>query len=211
MRFTFRNLFKTLIFIVLAYFIYLLGLITIQYIPVNFDVAFLAVKQEEIAKIHYQIAFFGHVYSSFFVVTLGLLQFSETIRKRAPKFHRLVGWSYVLLILLVACPSGFVIAIYANGGVLGQASFILLSFLWFLFTLLAFLAAIKSEFKRHRQFMIRSYALTLSAVSLRLFKYIIVSLFELPPMDTYKIVAVLGWTVNLIIAELYIRKSISNC
>ena len=55
--------------------------------------------------------------------------------------------------------------------------------------------------------MIRSYALTLSAISLRLFKFGIVTVLELPPMDTYKIVSVLGWGINLIIAELIIRKS----
>jgi hypothetical protein len=54
--------------------------------------------------------------------------------------------------------------------------------------------------------MIRSYALTLSAISLRLFKYIIVFIWHPLPMDTYRIVAWLGWVVNLIIAEIIIHK-----
>ena len=52
--------------------------------------------------------------------------------------------------------------------------------------------------------MLRSYALTLSAISLRLLKWIIVSTFEWPPMDTYKIVSWLGWIVNIVVIEMYL-------
>ena len=52
--------------------------------------------------------------------------------------------------------------------------------------------------------MIRSYALTLSAISLRLFKWIIVFIWAPPPMDTYRIVAWLGWVFNLVLVECWI-------
>jgi hypothetical protein len=45
-----------------------------------------------------------------------------------------------------------------------------------------------------------SYALTLSAISLRLFKWIIAVFWQLPPMDIYKLVVWLGWIINLIVA-----------
>jgi hypothetical protein len=54
--------------------------------------------------------------------------------------------------------------------------------------------------------MIRSYALTLSAVTLRAWKWSITNTVELPPMDVYRAVAWLGWVPNIIIAELLIRK-----
>jgi hypothetical protein len=53
--------------------------------------------------------------------------------------------------------------------------------------------------------MIRSYALTLSAVTLRAWKWTITNSFELPPMDVYRAVAWLGWVPNLIFVELLIR------
>jgi hypothetical protein len=57
--------------------------------------------------------------------------------------------------------------------------------------------------------MIRSYALTLSALTLRAWKYAITnSIGEVHPMDVYRIVAWLGWGLNLIIAEIIIRKKI---
>ena len=201
---------KIILYGLLIYFIYLLGLITIQYIPIRYDVAFLNIKHEEIKLTYYKLAFFSHVYTSIFVISLGLTQFSKTIRSRFSFIHKLSGKIYILLILLIACPSGLVMAYHANGGLIPQISFSILSILWFTFTLKAYTAIKKGNFQKHKNFMIRSYALTLSAISLRLFKYGIVSTFELPPMDTYKIVSVLGWVMNLAIAEMIIRRTAGN-
>lgn len=197
---------KIIVYSALIYFIYLLWLITLQYIPIKYDVAFLNIKQDEIKLDYYKLAFFSHVFSSIITISLGLTQFSITIRKRFSSIHKFSGQLYIGLILFIACPSGLIMAFHANGGIIAQISFIILSILWFIFTLKAFVFIKKGKFHKHRDFMIRSYALTLSAVSLRLFKYWIVSLFELPPMDTYKIVSVLGWVINLGIAEIIIYK-----
>lgn len=212
MKFTLNRFFilKLIFYGFLIYFIYLLGLITLQYIPIRYDVAFLNIKQEEIKLTYYKLAFFSHVYTSIVVISLGLLQFSRTVRRRFSFIHKLSGKIYILLILLVACPSGLIMAYHANGGLISQVSFTILSILWFTFTLKAYTAIKKGEYQKHKNFMIRSYALTLSAISLRLFKYGIVSTFELPPMDTYKIVSVLGWVVNLAIAEMLIRRTARN-
>ncbi|MFC6267382.1 DUF2306 domain-containing protein [Frigoriflavimonas asaccharolytica] len=195
---------KLLIYGALAYFIYLLFLITIQYIPINDEAGFLLIKQEEIKIPYYKISFYGHVYTSIFVICLGFFQFSTTIRKRFSFIHRWFGKFYIFLILFIASPTGLIMAYHANGGLISQISFILLSILWFVFTLMALLKIKIRLFLQHKNFMIRSYALTLSAVSLRLFKFLIVYFFELPPMDTYKIVSILGWTINLAIAELIV-------
>lgn len=190
---------------ILVYFIFLLLLITLQYIPISFDSAFLRVKQDEIQLVHYQITFFAHVYSSIFVIVIGLFQFSTALRKRKPNLHRWLGKIYVGIILFIAGPSGLVISIYANGGIIGQVSFTVLAILWLLFTYQGYRFARLGDFEKHRRFMLRSYALTLSAITLRLFKWGLVSFFELGPMDTYQIVAVLGWTFNLLVVEIYLR------
>lgn len=196
--------FKYLLWIAYAYFSYLLLLITLQYIPLNFDVAFLRIKQDEIQLFHYKIAFFTHVYSSIFLVAIGWMQFSVYIRKKYNKLHKLIGKFYILIILLFSGPSGLLMSYYANGGIISQTAFILLSLLWMIFTYLSYYYAKKLDFKKHQKFAIRSFALTLSAISLRLFKFIIVFLFQPLPMDTYRIVSWLGWTFNLLLAEILI-------
>ncbi len=196
-----KNIFQLLCYVALMYFSYLMLLITLQYIPIDFDVAFLSIKQDEIKLLHYQFAFFTHVYTSIFVLLLGMFQFSSYIRIKYSSFHRTAGKLYISLILFFAGPSGLVMGYYANGGWVSQISFCLLAVLWMVFTYKAYVHARKKDWRQHKNYMYRSYALTLSAISLRLFKWIIVSVFELPPMDTYIIVAWLGWTVNLLVAE----------
>ncbi|MEM6725569.1 MAG: DUF2306 domain-containing protein [Bacteroidota bacterium] len=196
----------------LGFFTYLMVLITAQYIPLRLDVAFLRIKEAEIARPYYQVAFFSHVYTSVFVLFFGIFQFSSWIRTQFPKFHRRSGMIYVVLILVFASPSGLIMGIHANGGLIAQVSFILQALLWFIFTYQALRFAKTNDWSKHEAFMLRSYALTLSAISLRLFKWIIVHTLEPPPMDTYRIVSWLGWTVNLALVEWYIyhRRSVSK-
>jgi len=187
-----------------GYFSYLMILITMQYVPIKLDVAFLNIKQEELSLRYYPIAFFTHVYTSIFVLLLGLIQFAPGIRNLFPKAHRTVGKIYVFLVLILASPSGFIIALHANGGWYSRISFVIQAVLWFVFTYQAYLYALRKKWGLHRNFMMRSFALTLSAISLRLFKWLIVGAFELPPMDTYRIVSWLGWLINLAVVEVYI-------
>jgi hypothetical protein len=62
------------------------------------------------------------------------------------------------------------------------------------------------KFKEHKQWMWRSFALTLSAITLRMWKVIIVYLFHPNPMDVYQIIAWLGWIPNILIIEYLITK-----
>lgn len=190
---------QTIIIILFIYFAQLMVLITLQYIPINYDVSFLQLKSE-ITLLHYRIAFFTHVYSSIFVLILGFFQFIPIIKKKYKKTHRIIGIFYVLIILFLSAPSGLVMGYYGNGGVYSQFSFCLQAILWFILTLMAYRFAIKGQYVKHFNLMTYSYALTLSAISLRLFKLIIVNIWQPPPMDTYKIVVWLGWVFNIIVA-----------
>jgi len=58
--------------------------------------------------------------------------------------------------------------------------------------------------------MYRSFALTLSAITLRLWKVILVYLFQPAPMDVYQIIAWLGWIPNIILIELYLFKKFKS-
>ena len=190
----------------LAWFSYLLLLISLQYIPFSSDVAFLRIKMDEVQLPYYIFSFKAHVFTSFFLLLAGFTQFSKWIRTQYRLLHRRLGWSYITILLLISAPSGLVLGWHANGGWISQLAFVILGVLWMYFTIQALRFAIQKDWVKHRNFMIRSYALTLSAISLRLFKYIIVFIWHPLPMDTYRAVAWLGWVVNLIIAEIIIHK-----
>jgi uncharacterized membrane protein len=180
--------------------------IVFQYIPAGTDTAFLGIKQEYVELPYYLPAFYIHVFTAIFALPAGFTQFSRYLLKNYPSIHRLNGKVYVFSILFLGAPSGFIIGIYANGGIWSRISFCLLAALWVFFTAMAWNKAIKRQFKQHKAFMYRSFALTLSAVTLRAWKYGLIALFHMRPMDTYRIIAWLGWTLNLLIAEIIIYK-----
>jgi hypothetical protein len=191
---------------VYGFFCYLMLEITLQYNSFARDVAFLKIKQDYTSLAHYRIAFYVHVFSAVFVLLAGFTQFSKHIRVSYPVIHRYSGRIYVYITLLLAAPSGFIIGLYANGGLASQIAFCLLAILWWYFTWKGMTTALHRDITSHRDFMIRSFSLALSAITLRAWKYAIVAAFHPKPMDAYKIVAWLGWTLNLALAEIIIYK-----
>ena len=194
------------ILLTLAFFCWLMARIIFSYIPYKTDVGFLRIKQQYIDIDHWRIAFFIHVYASVWVLLAGFTQFSRKLQRYYPQVHRTMGYIYAIDILLITGPAGLLMGFYANGGILARIAFVMLASLWIFFTAMALYKARKKDFKSHRNYMIRSYALTLSAITLRAWKFGINNSFELPPMDVYRAVAWLGWVINLGIAEIIIYR-----
>ena len=193
-----------LLLLLLAIFVAFMANIVISYIPYNTDVRFLRIKQDYIGINIWRIAFFVHVYSSMLVLFAGFTQFSTYLQRHKPTLHRKLGYVYVLNILCITGPASFIMGFYANGGFYSQLAFVLLAILWLASTAYALMLAKQGNYKKHQQYMIRSYALTLSAITLRIWKYAITNTITLPPMDVYRTVAWLGWVVNWLVAEWYI-------
>ncbi len=181
-----------------------------EYIPYNTDVGFLRIKQQYIDIDHWRIAFFIHVYASIWVLLAGFTQFSKRLLKANPTLHRTMGYIYVIDVLLITGPAGLLMGFYANGGTISRIAFVMLAVLWMFFTAMALIKAKQKNFKAHRNYMIRSYALTLSALTLRAWKYGITNTMSVPPMDVYRIVAWLGWVGNLLFAEYILRTKIKR-
>lgn len=196
---------KVLWYSCLMFFSYLMLLITLQYIPVRTDVAFLQIKGDVTGMLHYRLAFFAHVYTGMFVLLSGMLQFLPFVRLQFPVLHKWSGRIYAVGIILVAGPSGLIMGYYANGGLVSQTAFCILAVLWITFTWKGVAAIWAGDIKNHKTWMHRSFALTLSALSLRAWKWLLVFLFAPAPMDVYHIVSWLGWAGNLLVAEMIIR------
>lgn len=199
-----------IIFMFYTYLCFLMVKICIAYFPWNTEQHFLLLKQDVVNTQPWQFAFKVHVVASSFTLIAGFTQFFRLFRTRSPQIHRLSGWLYIITILAFALPSGFVLALSAAGGKATQFSFILLSILWGFSTVFALQAALKKQWLLHRDWMIRSFALSLSALSLRSWKMVLYELqpyFDwLTPVHIYQLESWLGWVVNLLIAELIIFK-----
>lgn len=196
--------------LLLVYFSILMVNLLLPYLSFRTDVAFLQIKQwvfkqfsGTVANV-WIVAFYSHVLTSLFALLAGFTQFSKRLKHH--RIHRVFGYTYIITILFFTGPSGLIMGLLANGGIWSVLSFTILAVLWWYFTYVAFIKAKRKDFKAHQKFMIRSFALTLSAITLRLWKFTITNyIYEMPPMDLYRLVAWLGWVPNLLVAELIIR------
>jgi uncharacterized membrane protein len=138
---------------------------------------------------------------------LGAFQLFPRFRARWPAWHRRAGTVYVV-VCLIAGFAGLVLAAGTSSGPIAMAGFGLLAILWIFFTANAWRLARARDFVRHRRWMIRSYALTFAAVTLRL--YLPAALMaQLDLLVSYRAIAFLCWVPNLIVAELWLRRDAS--
>ncbi|MFK4050303.1 DUF2306 domain-containing protein [Acinetobacter venetianus] len=193
-----------------SYLCWLMIEICLNYYPWSDHTNFLVLKQDVINTQPWRIGFQIHVITSSFVLLAGFTQFSRSIRQNLPRLHRYAGWLYIIATLGFALPSGFILAFSANGGLSTQICFVVLGLLWGCSTALALYFAMHKQWLKHRNWMIRSFALALSALSLRTWKLALYELqpyFDwLTPLHIYQLEAWLGWTINLLIAELIIYR-----
>jgi hypothetical protein len=133
----------------------------------------------------------------------GALQFGAALPRRWWRFHRQVGRAYVIACLLGA-GSGLVLAAGSSAGPIATAGFGSLAVAWFAMTMLGWTKAQARDFAAHRRWMIRSWALTLAAVTLRI--YIpLGEVFGATELVAYRAISFLCWIPNLIAADMYLR------
>ncbi len=203
----FIEIIRWLLLSVLLSFVYLMWSIVSPYIqaPYPTDIDFLAPKQWALQIKPWRWSFYIHITSSLIVLLAGTGQFSKYVLKKHPKWHRWAGKTYVFLILGLAAPTGLIMAFYANGGLLGQIAFTLQALFWWGFTFVAFAKIRQGNLSAHGKWMFRSFAMSLSAVTLRIFIYTIGYLqLPLDYYQSYVLVAWTSWIFNLLVAELLI-------
>jgi hypothetical protein len=197
---------RAVLLLALAFFSLLMIRLSYPYTAMQPAVDFLRSKQSVYSLSYWRVSFYTHVFSSFLVLLAGFTQFNGTILRRYARLHRTMGYVYVLTVLFVSGPAALVMGFYANGGVPARASFVLLASLWIVFTALAWWYAVRKRFLLHGAFLYRSYALTLSALTLRTYTYILHwSQADLSHHDLYILTAWLSWVPNLLIAEWLIQ------
>lgn len=145
-----------------------------------------------------------HFIGGAIALVLGAFQVNAWLRTRYLAAHRWSGRVY-LLCVGAAGIAGFAMALHSAGPV-AQAGFALLAVFWLTASAIAYQRIRERNVRAHREWMIRSYALTLAAVTLRI--YLPASLAAGIHFTTaYPAIAWLCWVPNLIVAEWLIRRS----
>lgn len=145
-----------------------------------------------------------HVAGAATALLVGAAQFLPGLRARWPALHRWNGRLYGLGCLLGGV-SGLMLALGSTAGPIAAAGFGLLAIAWLATTTLGWRAAVARRLADHRRWMIRSWVLTLAAVTLRIYLQL-APLTDIDMLDAYRAIAWLCWVPNLLLAELWLRR-----
>ncbi len=147
--------------------------------------------------------FIAHVISAPIALALGAFQFLPRMRVRSPHLHRWLGRIYAAAIL-VGGVSGLLMALDSFDRPVAATGFGALAILWLYFTAEAVRHARARDFVQHRRMMIRSFALTFAAVTLRIqLPFLIAD--GTPYLEISHILGWSCWVPNIIFAELWLR------
>ena len=149
-----------------------------------------------------------HAVSASVALLLGPWQFLRGLRQRRPRVHRWTGRGYAAA-LSIAALSAIWIAPHAAGGYVSTLGFTTLAFGWLLTTGVGVVAIRRGHVATHRRWMIRSYALTAAAITLRIYLAMI-PVFHLRFDQAYPVISWLCWVPNLLLAEAWIRQTASG-
>jgi predicted membrane protein DUF2306 len=160
-----------------------------------------------------------HVLFGSIALATAVLQIWPWLRVHHPAWHRRAGRLYVFGGVLPAGAAALVVGAFTPFGPIARASNLLLAVLWLGCTLAGWRMARQRRFADHRRWMIRSFALTASIITNRIWGAII-GITLAPQLETTfhgdgvlfswvvaGLTTWLGWTVPLLAAEWWLERS----
>lgn len=146
------------------------------------------------------VSAYAHIWGGGLALALGPFQLNTRFRNRYINLHRWMGRAY-LLGILVGGLGGFRLALVAEGGFAAQVGFGLMAVLWLYTGGMAYWRIRQGDTSQHQQWMTRNYALTLAAVTLRIYLPLSMGVLGMPFLEAYVAIAWFCWVPNLLVAE----------
>jgi uncharacterized membrane protein len=148
---------------------------------------------------------YAHTLGGMVAMLIGPFQFLASVRRHYPALHRWLGRVYLTSVAL-----GGLAGLYLSPGSYASntfgIAFIALALAWLYTGTQAYLAIRTGDVATHRRWMIRNYALTYAAVTLRIEMPLLIVLGGLSPIIALNIVGWLCWVPNLLLVEAWFRK-----
>ncbi len=149
-----------------------------------------------------------HVTGAATALLVGPFQFLPWVRRRFPALHRTLGRVY-LVGCLTGGVGGLIMAFGSNKGPIAMAGFASLAVCWIVANIQGWRLAVARRFDEHRAWMLRSFAMTFAAVTLRIY-IVALPMLGMAPLDAYRASSFLAWVPNLILVELWLRRDRST-
>lgn len=152
----------------------------------------------------YPVMVIVHLVASTVAMVFGPFQLNTRLRTRFTALHRWMGRSYVAGVMIGGV-AGLGLATVSQGGMPAHIGFAGLALAWLYTTGSAFTRILRRDVAGHRRMMIRSFALTFAAVTLRIYFPAAVAA-GLPYEGSYQVIAWMCWVPNLLFAEWMLRR-----
>ncbi|GLZ28910.1 hypothetical protein Lesp02_11000 [Lentzea sp. NBRC 105346] len=156
--------------------------------------------------VHYALLI-GHIATGFVALLAGFAQFVPQLRNRHPVLHRWVGRGYMACVFSSSA-FGVVVANLSLAGLSAAAPLTLLAVMWFSTALCGLNAARQRDFRAHRVWLIRNFALTTAAVTARLWAALFFSTVADGGEEIVAAANWLGFVVNAIVAEWWLQRRV---
>lgn len=148
-----------------------------------------------------------HALPAGLTLVIGPLQFIPRLRTRYPRFHRVAGRVYLISVVAASIAAVYATTVSPSGLPL-QVAFYLLTAAWLYTAAQAYRTIRRGEVQLHRIWMIRNYALTFGAVTLRLYLLAGLGLMKvLPELSFRDVYTTSGWAAifgNVLVAEYFV-------
>ena len=202
-----RFFFSLLFWLPVMLFSLLLVYNTLPYFSFEKNFSFIEERSFLFQSSFYNACFYIHIFAGSFCIITALIQFSRVIVKKAKAVHRWSGKVYVFVVLFLGAPTGLYMSFFAKGSFWERALFMFMAIFWFITTLKGLQTILKKNVLAHKIWMIRSYAMAMTAVTFRVY-HIAFYIMGWDHLKNYEIslwISVLG---NMLVAEWVIyRKS----
>ena len=152
------------------------------------------------------LRYYFHFLGGSIALVFGALQFNGFLRKRFINFHRWLGRGYLIAVLASGI-AGLVMATSSAGGLITDLGFGLLAVFWIVTAIMAYVKIRAGDVESHRRWMVRNYALTYAAVSLRIYLPLSLGVMQYDFNDAYQVIAWACWVPNLLIAEFIFNRN----
>lgn len=193
-------LFQMLFWIPIVAFSLLLIYNTLPYLSFSKDFSFIEERSFLFQSNFYNACFYIHISAGALCIGSALVQFSRYILKKSKAVHRFFGKIYVFVVLFLAAPTGLYMSFFAKGSFWERALFMFMATWWFITTLNGLTTIHKRNVIAHKVWMIRSYAMAMTAVTFRVY-HIAFFMFGWNHLENYELSLWISVIGNMLFAE----------
>lgn len=182
---------------------------TLPYFSFSKDFAFIEERGLLFKSSFYNACFYTHIFAGSVCILTALIQFSRYILKKSKAIHRWSGKIYVAVVLFLGAPTGLFMAFFAKGSFWERTLFMFMASFWFITTLNGLMTIHKRNVVAHKIWMIRSYAMAMTAVTFRVY-HIVFYLLNWGHLENYELSLWISVVGNMLFAEWIIYRQGKN-